>query len=311
MKIAVTAIGATLDSPLDPRFGRCLYFMIVETDDLSFEAVENPNATADSGAGIQTAQLVASTGARFVLTGNCGPNAYQTLLAAGLDVIVGCSGTVRDVVENFKASRYSTAQQPNVSSHFGAGQVFNASNSPTIGSQPPTSFNPGMGMSRGMGRGGGGGRGGGRGMGRGGGGGMGMGRGMGRRGGGGMGMGMGMGQNSGIADLPPGPQPPPSQQFQPNAAQEIETLKAQARAVEQQLAALNAQIGVVQQGAGNPRPVAVVDADRCIGCGLCIQVCPAGAITLNTVARVDVGKCIACGQCAAECPQEAIAIMCL
>jgi len=166
MKIAITATGATLEATLDPRFGRCPYFVIVETDDLGFEAVPNPSAMANSGAGIQAAQLVAEKGAKFVLTGNCGPNAHQTLSAAGLGVIVGCSGSVREVVEHFKAGRYSTAEQPNVASHFGSAPASNASNGPPPETQSPTNFTPGMG--RGMGRGGGGG-GMGRGMGRGGG----------------------------------------------------------------------------------------------------------------------------------------------
>ena len=99
---------------------------IVETKDLSFEAVGNPNVSRDSGAGIQAAQLVAEKGARFVVTGNCVPNAYRTLLAAGLGVIVGYSGAVRDVVESFKAGWYSAAKQPSVASCFGAGPTLDA-----------------------------------------------------------------------------------------------------------------------------------------------------------------------------------------
>ncbi|NLF73648.1 MAG: dinitrogenase iron-molybdenum cofactor biosynthesis protein, partial [Candidatus Anammoximicrobium sp.] len=200
MRIAVTATGATLESPLDPRFGRCPYFLLVETDDLQFEAVANPNVSRDSGAGIQAAQLVADKGVRFVVTGNCGPNAYQTLSAAGVGVIVGCSGTVRDVVEQFKADRYMAAGQPNVASHFGVGAAVDSaadsyvSPSAKSGFVPAASQGPGragggLGAAQEMGRGGGMGRG----MARGGGG-MGMGRGMGRGGGGGMGTGRGMGR---------------------------------------------------------------------------------------------------------------------
>ena len=304
MKIAATAAGTTLESPLDPRFGRCPYFLIVETDDLSFEAVANPNVSRDSGAGIQAAQLVADQGARFVVTGNCGPNAYQTLSAAGLGVIVGCSGTVRDVVENFKAGRYSAAEQPNVASHFGVGATSDAAAGPSIGPQTPSSFASGMGM----GRGGGGVFG--RGMGRGGGGGMGMGRGMGRGGGRGMGrgIGQGMGRAGALANSTPGLQPQSTRQSAPDSTEEIDALKAQARAVEERIAALNERIGQVRQDASTRRLVAVVDPDRCTACGLCIQVCPAGAITVNALASIDVGKCTACGQCVAECPQEAIAL---
>ena len=114
MKTAVTATGPSLDGPVDPRFGRCTYFLIVETDNLAFEAVENPNLTLGGGAGIQSAQLMNEKGVRFVLTGNCGPNARQTFAAAGIEVIVGCSGRVRDVVEQFKVGRLSAADEPSV-----------------------------------------------------------------------------------------------------------------------------------------------------------------------------------------------------
>jgi len=148
MKVAVTATGGTLESSLDPRFGRCPYFLIVETDDLSFEALENPNISRGSGAGIQTAQLVAEKGAQVVLTGNCGPNAYQTLSAAGLDVIVNCSGAVRDAVENFKAGRYQTTERPNVASHFETGPTQDTAADAPVGPQAAAGFAPGMAAGR-------------------------------------------------------------------------------------------------------------------------------------------------------------------
>ena len=121
MKIAVTATGPSLDDAVEPRFGRCPYFLIIDPDSLSFESVENPNAALGGGAGIQSAQLIAEKGAEVVLTGNCGPNAYQTLSAAGIGVVIGCSGTVRQVVEQFKAGQLSPTSQPNVANKFGMG----------------------------------------------------------------------------------------------------------------------------------------------------------------------------------------------
>ena len=110
-----------MDAAVDPRFGRCACFLIVETDDLTFEAVENPNVMLGGGAGIQSAQLMSEKGVRFVLTGNCGPNAYRTLSAAGIPVITGCSGPVRDVVAQFQAGGVSATGGPNVEGHFGMG----------------------------------------------------------------------------------------------------------------------------------------------------------------------------------------------
>jgi len=119
MKVAVTSRGTTLDDQVDPRFGRCANFVIVETDDMSCEAVANSNAAAGGGAGIQSAQLVADKDAETVLTGNCGPNAFRTLAAAGIGVVIGATGTVREAVEAYKSGRLKATGGPNVESHAG------------------------------------------------------------------------------------------------------------------------------------------------------------------------------------------------
>jgi predicted Fe-Mo cluster-binding NifX family protein len=141
MKIAVSSSGNDLDSQVDPRFGRCAYFIIVETDDMGFEAFENGSIALGGGAGIQAAQFVASKGAKAVITGNVGPNAVQTLSAAGVETFVGQSGTVREAMERYTKGEINSTSTPNVADHYGMGS--------------------GAGMGRGMGMGGG------RGMGRG------------------------------------------------------------------------------------------------------------------------------------------------
>ncbi|MGQ9465634.1 MAG: NifB/NifX family molybdenum-iron cluster-binding protein [bacterium] len=102
MKICVTAEENNLDAQVDPRFGRCAYFIIVDPENLEFEAVQNSNLDAGGGAGIQSGQLVASKQVKAVITGNVGPNAFQTLQSAGIELITGVSGKVRDAVERFK-----------------------------------------------------------------------------------------------------------------------------------------------------------------------------------------------------------------
>jgi len=121
MKVAVTAKGPSLDDEVDQRFGRCAYFLIVEADTMEFEALENANTALGGGAGIQSGQLMADRDVKVHLTGNCGPNAFQTLGAAGIQVIVGVSGIVRDAIEQFKSGDLSAASDPNVASHFGMG----------------------------------------------------------------------------------------------------------------------------------------------------------------------------------------------
>lgn len=119
MRIAVTSKGTTLDAQVDPRFGRCAIFLVVETDDMSFEAVSNTNAAAGGGTGIQSAQLVADRNVKTVLTGNCGPNAFRTLEAAGLEVVIGVAGTVCEAIEEYKAGKMEATTGPNVESHTG------------------------------------------------------------------------------------------------------------------------------------------------------------------------------------------------
>jgi len=152
MKVAVSSNGKDLDAQIDPRFGRCLYFIIAETDTMDFEAFENVNRELTSSAGIQSASLVASHNVKAVLTGNCGPKAADVFAAAGISVVTGVSGKVVDALRRFKA-----------------GDSANAGISRSSGERPAQGYS-GQTFGRGMGTGGRGGcrgGGGGRGMGMG------------------------------------------------------------------------------------------------------------------------------------------------
>lgn len=121
MRIAISATGSTLDAEVDPRFGRCQYFIIVDPETEEFEALDNSSATAAGGAGISAAQMIAGKGVEAMLTGNCGPNAYQVLSSAGIKVITGVSGKVKDAIQAYKSGKFQTSAQPNVPEHFGMG----------------------------------------------------------------------------------------------------------------------------------------------------------------------------------------------
>ena len=215
MRIAVTSEGPSLDARVDQRFGRCKYFLIINTDDLGFEAVENQNAALGGGAGIQSAQMIADKGVARVFTGACGPNAYQVLASAGIEVVTGCAGVVRDVIGQSRQGSFTTAAGPNVADHYGMGQGFAAGSG------------RGMGMGRGMGRG----------MGMGGG--MGMGRGMGR----GMGMGGGMGGNWPDGGQNVGPWNAPE-----TADDELETLKREMERISKRIGELEKEKGGKAKG---------------------------------------------------------------
>lgn len=121
MKIAVTSTGPTLDDNVEARFGRCPYFLIINTDTMEFEAMQNPNIALGGGAGTQSAQLMAEKGVSAVLTGNCGPNAFRVFGAAGINVITGVTGQVRSAVAQYKSGALPQSSAPNVQSHFGMG----------------------------------------------------------------------------------------------------------------------------------------------------------------------------------------------
>ena len=119
MKICVTSRGESLESEVDPRFGRCRFFLIVDTDTLDFEVVENKYAGISGGAGIQSGQLISDKQVKTVLTGNVGPNAFETLKAAGVQVITGVSGTISNAVQSFKTGSLTPVQGPTVNSKSG------------------------------------------------------------------------------------------------------------------------------------------------------------------------------------------------
>lgn len=85
-KIAISSTGPDLNSLMDPRFGRCSYFVIVDLETEEVETLENEAQNASGGAGIQAAQMVANKGADTVISGHFGPNAFQTLNAADIDI---------------------------------------------------------------------------------------------------------------------------------------------------------------------------------------------------------------------------------
>lgn len=115
MKIAITSKGKDLDSPIDPRFGRAPYILIVDTLNQGLEVLDNSeNVNAFKGAGIQAAAMIGDRGARVLLTGYCGPNAFKTLDAAGVKVANDVTGTVRDAVNAYNEGKVSFSDNANV-----------------------------------------------------------------------------------------------------------------------------------------------------------------------------------------------------
>ncbi len=119
MKIAITSKGPNLEDEIDPRFGRAAYILIVDTDSMACEAVDNaPNVNAFKGAGIQAAATICDKGASVLLTGYCGPNAFKALDSAGVKVANDQKGRVVDAVQNFKENEPEFASSANVDGHW-------------------------------------------------------------------------------------------------------------------------------------------------------------------------------------------------
>jgi predicted Fe-Mo cluster-binding NifX family protein len=125
MKLAISSSGKTLESNVDPRFGRCPYFIIYDIESGDLEAIENQSRQAMGGAGIQAAQRIADKKVEAAVTGNVGPNAYKVLSSASIKVFSGISGTVEEAIEKIKKGELKTTSEPDVPPHFGEGPNWN------------------------------------------------------------------------------------------------------------------------------------------------------------------------------------------
>jgi predicted Fe-Mo cluster-binding NifX family protein len=121
MKIAITSTGKDLDCQIDPRFGRCQYFIFVDPETMEFEAAENQGLAAMGGAGVQAAQVVVQKGATALITGNLGPNAATALSASGIKLYLVPGGTVKEVTEAYKSGTLKEVSGATVPPHFGMG----------------------------------------------------------------------------------------------------------------------------------------------------------------------------------------------
>ncbi len=119
MKVAFTTSGTGLNSPLDSRFGRASKFLIYDMEEGTYEIVDNQqNLNAVQGAGIQSAETVARTGAKALITGHCGPKAFRVLLAAGIKIINSSASTVGEALELYRTGRLAELKVANVEGHW-------------------------------------------------------------------------------------------------------------------------------------------------------------------------------------------------
>lgn len=119
MRVAVTAREGSIDNPVDQRFGRARYLIVIDTETGGIEVHNNNvNLNAVQGAGIQTAQNITQLGVEAVLTGHVGPNAFRTLSAAGIKAYTGLQGTVGEAIEKFKSGGLTPVDSADVEGHW-------------------------------------------------------------------------------------------------------------------------------------------------------------------------------------------------
>ena len=164
MQVIVSSTGETMDSAVSTIFGRCAFFVLVDTDTMLAQAFPNEAQSASGGAGIQAAQFVVGKAVQAVITGNVGPNAMEVLQAAEVAVYQIASGTVEAAVSALKQGQLQAAGGATTAADTGK------STFPGLLTNTQTGVGRDMGAGRGGGQGGGhdGGHGGGQGGGRGG-----------------------------------------------------------------------------------------------------------------------------------------------
>lgn len=119
MRLVITAQGSTLDSPLDPRFGRARSFIVCDTETGASQALDvSANMNLAQGAGIQAAQMAADAGAEAVITGHVGPKAHTALTRGHITVYLCDLATVREALTAFMDGKLEPAREADREGHW-------------------------------------------------------------------------------------------------------------------------------------------------------------------------------------------------
>jgi predicted Fe-Mo cluster-binding NifX family protein len=114
MKIAIASKGKAISSRVDDRFGRCPYFLVLDTKSMKTEMIENPGQKEKNAAGIRACQMLIAKDIDAVVVKNIGHNALVTLTGAGMNVYTVASGTVSAAIEKVKRGELTTTECPTV-----------------------------------------------------------------------------------------------------------------------------------------------------------------------------------------------------
>jgi predicted Fe-Mo cluster-binding NifX family protein len=114
--VAISANGRDLDAGVEPRFGRARFFILVDPVTQEWEPFDNlANISSLQNVGVLTAKnLTQNRVVQAVVTGNCGPKAFDELQRAGVKVYLNAQGTVRQALNSLRLSELEQASGPNV-----------------------------------------------------------------------------------------------------------------------------------------------------------------------------------------------------
>ncbi len=119
MKIAITSVDGTMEGMVDERFGRSRKIVVYDTDNKSYIVIDNAvNMNSTQGAGIQSAQNVVNSGAKTVISGHLGPNAFRVLQTAGADVYTASGMTVAQAIQAYEQGKLTKLAGADVSGHW-------------------------------------------------------------------------------------------------------------------------------------------------------------------------------------------------
>jgi len=152
MKVAISSSGGNLDEQIDPGFGCCRCFIVIDPATEAFDVLENKAPASSSGAGIHAAQMVVAAGVDGIITGKLKPSVTKTLEAAGLKVYLGAAGTIRDVLKQYQDGLLLKASDPAVGDGTGTEPFKGRGTGRGMGQGVGQGMGQGIGQGQGMGR---------------------------------------------------------------------------------------------------------------------------------------------------------------
>ena len=104
MKIAITSTGDSLDSTIDPRFGRCAFFAIHDTEKNETEFLANPAKDSPEGAGPAAVQFVAGYKVVKIVSGEFGMKIKSIIERLNIEMITHKDTTTKiaDIIELYR-----------------------------------------------------------------------------------------------------------------------------------------------------------------------------------------------------------------